>query len=225
MIAYVDRYPSQHPGLEHLIDRLAMFLQSDLCVQTLRDIAQTTSTQLSPIPRDVQMLQQAAALDVAHARAFDAAQRQSFDGSLIPPDQLGQLMTQPLRFHSAWFRVDEQWSHVADRRRVQAADVADDADGVMVLAQPLPQMQHWVVYRDQQDQVREEHLGPLQARLIDRLVDGASLLQACQALMDTESAQAVHLLQAELGQWFQRWTSLGWFQAPGDVAPGDQAAL
>jgi hypothetical protein len=88
------------------------------------------------------------------------------------------------------------------RERVQRGDPGD---------RPPPAPTHVVVYRDERCFLRSVAVEPLAAALVDSLLGGGSLGDACESVARASGLDPA-VLGAPLVGWFQQWTASGWIR-------------
>ena len=142
-------------------------------------------------------LRQCAALEHAYIRAFDAPELPALDPS-------AQVLSAPLTLQPHLSLVREDWDLVAWRRRVWK----DEDDAIAVSLSPARGW--WAVYRDG-SVLRTEPLDAERYLLLERLMAGLSLADACDGLEALLDAEALARVAAGIRGWFARWASLGWF--------------
>ena len=162
--------------------------------------------------RDDRRLLDAARLDWAYVRAFDAADAPPFDaGALaaIPADVLPQARVSPSwpLAHPASPAPRRSRDPPSRGRRARVAR-RSGADGSTCVA----------VWRDTSHGLQDAEVDPDAFELCGALAAGRPLGEACEQLATGLPPEAAARLEAKIGDWFQEWTARGWVAIVGGEA-------
>ncbi len=149
--------------------------------------------------KDQGPLADAARLDWAHVRAFDASDAAPFDVRRLAAAPDDAMPRATLAFHPALQLLSLRYA-VQRTRRDQAAG-----------STPVPpslETAFVAVWRDQAHHIRDVDVEPDAFELWTLLSGGTPLGQACETL--ARNAASAPALEANVGRWFQEWTSRGW---------------
>ncbi len=185
--AYLDAFPSEHPELHHLLDRLPRFLAGE-----------------DRFNRP--LLRQAVDLDLLHQRVFFAATHEDLDAGTLAEADLAALLDRPLCFQPAFGLFAEDWPLVALRTELLAGPDSD-----AIVPAPAPRKGWWAIYRTPQAGFGQERLDPVQFDLLHLLMEGRPLPAALDVLTADLPAAALDRIGQGLQGWFARWAGLGWF--------------
>ncbi|RME26677.1 MAG: DUF692 family protein, partial [Deltaproteobacteria bacterium] len=189
--AYLDAFPSAHPELHHLLERLPRFLAGDHRFNR-------------------PLLRQAVDLDLLHQRVFFAATHEDLDAGTLSGSDLAALRERPLHFQPAFGLFAEDWPLVELRTNLLAGPDSD-----AIVPAPAPRKGWWAIYRTPQAGFGQERLDPVQFDLLRLLMEGRPLPAALDALTADLPAPAVDRIARGLQGWFARWAGLGWFSRRG----------
>lgn len=194
--AYLDAFPSAHPELHRLLERLPRFLAGDHRFNR-------------------PLLRQAVDLDLLHQRVFFAATHEDLDAGTLSGSDLAALLERPLHFQPAFGLFAEDWPLVELRSNLLAGPDSDAIEPA-----PAPRKGWWAIYRTPQAGFGQERLDPVQYDLLHLLMEGRPLPAALDALTSDLPAPAVDRLARGLQGWFSRWAGLGWFSRGGEGIRG-----
>ncbi|MEO6036448.1 MAG: DNA-binding domain-containing protein [Verrucomicrobiota bacterium] len=200
-IAYLDQCPSQCFTMRNLGRSLEEFLRAE--------------------PRHTKPIEQLALdmarLEWAHVEAFDA----EACPVLTADDLLGlksatvQLTLQPyLSLLELGFAVDQYLLSLkkeGDTLRSEASNAVTERRQQTVKKKNKPKRAKiFLAVHRMDDCVWYKRIEADEFKILSALRDGATLENACAATIDPE-ARSVEEWSALIRQWFQNWTSLGWF--------------
>ncbi|MEO6183525.1 MAG: DNA-binding domain-containing protein [Verrucomicrobiota bacterium] len=200
-IAYLDRFPSQCFTMRNLGRSLESFLRAE------PQHAKPTE----------QLALDMARLEWAHVEAFDAEARPV----LTADDLLGldaskfQLTIQPyLSLLALEYAVDEfllSLKKDGDTLRSEASNAVTEQrrTSVKKLNKPKRKKIFLAVHR-MDDCVWYKRIDADEFKILSALRDGSTLENACAEAIDP-AARSVEEWSSLIRQWFQNWTSLGWF--------------
>ena len=200
-IAYLDQCPSQCFTMRNLGRSLESFLRAE-------------PHHTKPIE---QLALDMARLEWAHVEAFDAEAKPF----LTADDLLGldasnlQLTLQPyLSLLELEYAVDEfllSLKREGDTLRSEASNAIMESrkHTVKKFTKPKRKKIFLAVHR-MDDCVWYKRIAADEFKILSALRDGATLENACAEAIDPE-ARSVEEWSSLIRQWFQNWTSLGWF--------------
>ncbi len=200
-IAYLDKCPSQCFTMRNLGRSLEIFLRAE-------------PHHTKPIE---QLALDMARLEWAHVEAFDAEAKPV----LIADDLLGldasklQLTLQPyLSLLELEYAVDEfllSLKREGDTLRSEASNAIMESrkHTVKKFTKPKRKKIFLAVHR-MDDCVWYKRIAADEFKILSALRDGATLESACADAIDP-AAHSVEEWSSLIRQWFQNWTSLGWF--------------
>jgi hypothetical protein len=151
--------------------------------------------------KDQGPLADAARLDWAHVRAFDAPDAAPFDVRLLAAAPDDAMPRATLAFHPALQLLSLR--HTVQRTR------RDHAAG-RTPAPPSDEACFVAVWRDEAHHIRDVDIEPDAFELWTLLAAGTPLGQACEAVARDAPRDAAPALEASVGRWFLEWTSRGW---------------
>lgn len=148
----------------------------------------------------------AARLDLAYVRVFDAADAPPFDASVlatIPADVLPQAR---VVFLPALSLLRLQHAVHVTRRALVSGESP---------VAPRPAPTRLAVWRDRSHRLQDIEVDPEAFELCSALAEGRPLGQACEQAASGLSAEDAARLEAKIAVWFQEWTSRGWIASVG----------
>jgi hypothetical protein len=143
----------------------------------------------------------AALLDWAYVRAFDAPDAAPFDVRTLANAPDDAMPRATLSFHPALQLLALDHSVQATRR-----DLVLDGDP----AAPSETRSFVAVWRDDACRLRDADVEPEAFQLWTALSEGRPLGEACEAVARTLVPQAAEAFEQKVAQWFQDWTTRGW---------------
>ncbi len=132
---------------------------------------------------------------------------EAFDAADAPPLDLEKVAALP---EEAWASVELVF-HPSLRRLALAYPAHDYRVEVRegkAPPRPSPREVHVVVFRAKDDRVRYLEVDPLPFALLELLAAGVPLGTAGERV--AESSGQGEMIEANIGAWFQAWTSYGW---------------
>lgn len=224
----LECFYNDYPGLQTLLGEkkfralaIAYLEQCPSQSFTMRNLGRPLESFLRAEPRFTKPLSQVALdmahLEWAHVEAFDAEARPV----LTADDLLGldaaklQLTLQPyLSLLALEYAVDEYLLSLkkqGDTLRSEASNAITEQrrHSVKKLNKPKEKKIFLGVHR-MDDCVWYKRIDADEFKILSALRDGATLESACAEAIDPE-ARSVEQWSALIRQWFQNWTSLGWF--------------
>jgi hypothetical protein len=143
----------------------------------------------------------AARLDWAFVRAFDAPEAAPFDMRLLAAAPAEAVARAGLGFHPA-LTVTELRHGVHETRRALHRQEAPP--------RPVARTSFVAVWRDQGNHLRDADVEQEEFALWEALSAGRSLGEACEYVARDLVPEAAAALNDKVGRWFQQWAARGW---------------
>lgn len=183
--AYLEKHPPRTPSLRDLGADIAAF------VETWEGLP----AHLRGVCTDM------ARYELIMVELFDAADVPPPDAQRLAALPQEAWLTQPLVLTSL-LRLVEFRHPVPDLRvAIKLGDCAKEP--------PPPEPIRYGIFR-MDDRISFHRLSSEAHALLSLLMDGEPLASACERLSQTLTEESASRVEAEVGEWFQRWASWGW---------------
>jgi hypothetical protein len=156
--------------------------------------------------RDDRRLLDAARLDWAYVRAFDAADPPAFDAGQLAAMPAEALPLARVTFQAALTLLRLDHAVHATRRAV----VEGESPGT-----PAPVSTCLAVWRDGSHRLHDVVVDVDAFALLEWLAASRPLGEACEQLAAGLAPEAAARLEPKIGDWFQEWTARGWIARVG----------
>lgn len=151
--------------------------------------------------RDDRRLLDAARLDWAFVRAFDAPDPPAFDAGQLAALPADALPRAQVTFQAALTLLRMRHAVHATRRVVVEGGSPEPPASVSTCV---------AVWRDTWHRLHDVEVDADAFGLLEALAAGRPLGEACEQLATGLGAEAAARLEAKIGDWFQEWTARGW---------------
>ncbi len=212
-LRHVDSLLEDYPGVKHILgeDAFEAFCRAYLVAHpphlpSLRDLGVDIVAFAERYP-DFPEGKRAAALEMIR---YEFAFVDLFDGADVPPLDPQKLQRLPA---DAWDRARIVLHPLLVRFRleypVHRLRLAAKADEAPPSTLPAPASIHLVLFR-RGEVISFEELEPVAFELLSALASGEPLVGACDRIAEALEPAEAEAMGAQVGPWFQRWTTLSW---------------
>ncbi len=184
-IEYLKKYPSESYTLNHLCDRFPAFVHAHY-----KEL-------------NAPMICEAADLEYAYIRSFDAINQEALNPEELRPEQIAHLEDLPLSLQESVFLFELSADFVSYRDAVWD----DDAEAIFPTLQRVKNYQ--AIYR-RRNSVSEAALERPEFILLKEFKRPCSISQAIERVASKLDSSDLEKLQ----NWFKRWVELGLFVMP-----------